>query len=381
MLVSDPPVVLLGGDVNALSAARSLGRRGHVVYVLAESGERLPMAASRYVYEYVAVPPEGWPDWLAANRLGAVIVPCGDPGLESLARNRARLVELGHRPVEANDELVLDLLDKGMTFRVAQGAGIAAPRVVTIDSPASLEEAVETVRFPCALKPVFSHQAPEAWRAKGLVARTADELAAAVRTVSGVVVTEIIPGPDDAFCSYYTYFVDGEPLFHFTKRKLRQYPIRWGTGTYHVSEWIPEAHEIGLRLFQSVGLVGLANVEFKHDERDGKLKLIECNLRLTAADPMLRECGLDLPHLLYERALGREVALPARFREGVRQWHPLPDVRALLDYRREGSLTVVAWARSLLHRQCLPLFSTDDLKPSLVNMRDVARRMARRVRV
>lgn len=379
MPAADPPVVLLGGAVNTLSAARSLGRRGRTVYVLAESEERLPVAASRYVREYVTVPVESWSEWLAAHRLGAVLVPCGDPGLEFLARRRGVLEELGHRPVEANDALVLDLLDKGVTARVAHAAGVDTPLVVTIDSPSSLEEAAETVQFPCALKPVHSHRAPVGWRAKGLVVHTVDELAAVVAAVTGVVVTEIVPGPDDAFCSYYTYFVDGEPLFHFTKRKLRQYPIRWGTGTYHLSEWVPDAHETGLRLFQSVGLVGLGNVEFKRDARDDKLELIECNLRLTAADPMLRACGLDLPHLLYERAVGRDVPLPSQFRQGVRQWHPLPDVRSLRDYRREGSLTVGGWARSLLHRQCLPLFSADDVRPSLANVLDVGRRLVRRV--
>ena len=369
----DPPVVLLGGAVNALSAARSLGRRRRTVYALAESTAWAPVSASRYVREFVPVLPEGWMDWLEARQLGAVLIPCGDPGLEFAARHRAALVEVGYRPVEANDALVLDLLDKGATARIAQAAAIDTPLVVAIDGPAALEEAVETVRFPCALKAVHSHRAPAAWRAKGLVVDNAGELATAVREVHDVVVTEIVPGPDDAFCSYYSYFVDGEPRFHFTKRKLRQYPIRWGTGTYHLSEWAPDAHEAGLRLFQAVGLVGLGNVEFKRDERDHKLKLIECNLRLTAADPLLRACGLDLPHLLYERALGRDVALPFRFREGLRQWHPLNDVRALRDYRREGSLTVGRWARSLLHRQCLPLFSADDVRPSLARLREALR--------
>jgi predicted ATP-grasp superfamily ATP-dependent carboligase len=114
-------------------------------------------------------------------------------------------------------------------------------------------------------------------------------------------------------------------------------------------------------------------VEFKRDERDHKLKLIECNLRLTAADPLLRACGLDLPHLLYERAVGRDVSMPARFREGLRQWHPLNDLRALRDYRREGSLTVGGWARSLLHPQRLPLFSADDVGPSLGRLRQALR--------
>ncbi|HZI38902.1 MAG TPA: hypothetical protein VFF24_11405, partial [Acidimicrobiia bacterium] len=116
---AEAPVVLLGGAVNALSAARSLGRRGHTVYALAESAVWAPVSASRYVQEYVQVQPDGWLDWLDAHRVGAVLLPCGDPGLELVARHRSALEAMGHRPVEGNDALVLDLLDKGATARVA----------------------------------------------------------------------------------------------------------------------------------------------------------------------------------------------------------------------------------------------------------------------
>jgi predicted ATP-grasp superfamily ATP-dependent carboligase len=310
-----------------------------------------------------------------------VVLPCSDRGLDFLARNRPWLVELGHRPVEANDALVLDLLDKGRTYRLAAAAGVDAPRTIALSGPDDIDEAVATLGFPCALKATRSHRAPASFRAKGVVVHSAAELTMAVAASGGAVVaTEIVPGPDDAFCSYYTYLVDGEPLFHFTKRKLRQYPVRWGTGTYHVSDRVPEAQEVGLRLFQAAGLVGLGNVEFKRDERDHKLKLIECNLRLTAADPMIQACGLDLPGLLYDRALGRDTRAGGRFRQGVRQWHPLPDVRALFDYRRDGALTTGAWAKSLLHPWRLPLFSVDDPRPSLANARLAAGRAVRRVR-
>ncbi|HEX2039066.1 MAG TPA: hypothetical protein VHF47_04945 [Acidimicrobiales bacterium] len=371
----DPPVVLLGGSINTLSAARSLGGRGIEVHVLAESGLRLPVAASRHVRSFVA---SDWMAWLGAQPEGAVVLPCSDRGLETVARRRARLVELGHRPVESHDELVLALLDKGRTAEVAAAAGIEAPRTFPLDTPGAVEEAIATIAFPCAVKPAQAHRAPGTLRAKGEEVHDADGLVAAARA-GGLVATEIVPGPEDAFCSFYTYMVDGEPLFGFTKRKLRQFPVRWGTGTYHLSEWVPEAAEVGLRLFEAVGLVGLGNVEFKRDERDGKLKLIECNLRLTEADPLLRASGLDLAHIQYERALGRAVAVPDRFRYGRRQWLPLADVRAFLAYRRTGALGAAAWMRSLLHPQLLPFFSVDDPGPSLANLRTLARRLARRL--
>ena len=71
----------------------------------------------------------------------------------------------------------------------------------------------------------------------------------------------------------------------------------------------PEVAELGLRFFQGVGLRGLANVEFKRDARDGRLKLIECNHRFTAPTGLLRAAGMDLPLFVYNRLTGRP--LPA----------------------------------------------------------------------
>jgi D-aspartate ligase len=81
-----------------------------------------------------------------------------------------------------------------------------------------------------------------------------------------MLVTEYVPGPDDQYRSYYTYLDhEGEPLVHFTKRKLRQYPTHFGLGSYHLTEWNPEVAELGLRFARGAGLRGLVNVEFKRD--------------------------------------------------------------------------------------------------------------------
>src|SRR6185437_4458297 len=121
-----------------------------------------------------------------------------------------------------------------------------------------------------------------------------------------VMVVEMVPGPDSRLCSYYTYLDEsGTPLFHFTKRVIRRSPPVFGGGSYHITDWLPEVKELGLRFFQAVGLRGLGNVEFKRDERDGRLKLIECNARFTEANCLVMASSLDLPLLVYNRLVGR----------------------------------------------------------------------------
>jgi cyanophycin synthetase len=181
-----------------------------------------------------------------------------------------------------------------------------------------------------------------------------------------MLVTEVIAGPDDEYVSYYGYLDEhGEPLLQFTKRKIRQYPIRFGIGTYHATTHDPEVADAGLRFLQGVGLRGLANVEFKRDGRDGLLKLIECNARFTMPNDLIRIAGIDLALFTYNRLLGRPTPAVEPYRDDVRLWEPINDARAFLEYRRRGELSFGRWIGSLLHRQHLPRARVDDPLPAL----------------
>jgi D-aspartate ligase len=369
-----PPAVVLGGAANAVSLARSLGAAGVKVYALGTGGLD-PVRHSRFA-KYVpfdgADPVADWLDWLDRGPTGAVLLPCNDDGVELIARNRDRLVERGYRPVEVHDEVALAMLDKARTYELARAHGIATPATLSVRDASELDAAASEIGFPCALKPASSHRFARHFPAKAFVVRDPGELARAFAAVHAkgldVFLTEIIPGDDDRLCSYYSFLDDdGEPLFHFTKRKLRQWPPSFGLASYEVSAWDPELAEAGLRFFREIGLRGLATVEFKRDPRDGELKLIECNYRFTASAELVRIAGLDLGRIVYGRLTGTESdSRPERFRDGVRLWHPVEDFRSMVALRRDGRISAWQWTRSIARRQHFPLFRLTDPLPTVV---------------
>jgi D-aspartate ligase len=396
-----PPLAVLGGSYNALSVARGLHRRGVAVRVLADGRSAVASqtlgrsrAIERVVEPAGGDPAPAWRDALERDADGAVVLPGSDEGLEFLVDHDAWLRGLGYRPIEHAGPVNRALLDKEATFELAQAAGVPAPRVARVGSAAEASARAAEVGFPCALKPVHSHRfartasGAEAGKGRivhdpGGVVAAYDELA---RSGAALLLSELVPGPDADYCSYYTYLdTEGRPLVHFTKRKPRQYPVHFGLGSFHRTDWIPEVAELGLRMLQASGVRGIANAEFKRDRRDGRMKLIECNLRLTAADDLVRRAGVDLGALAYRRALGHRDQPPAGpltgdgFTSGLVQWLPLRDLRALRQYLAEGELTVGAWARSLLAPISTPLFSLTDPGPSIGNaLRLLARLVGRR---
>ena len=384
------PAVLLGGALNALSVARSLDRLGVSVDVFDEGLADSPVRHSRSRRSYVELRPDQgvadqWYSRLMERSEPSIILPCCDDGLELIARERPALESVGHRPAEANDEIVLALLDKARTYELAREVGIPAPRTTQLVDRSDLD-LIDDDYFPCGIKPVNAHVFTRRFHAfaKGTLLRSRHELVRLVEPIldEGVpmLLMEMVEGTDEC-CSYYSYLEpDGTPLTHITKRKLRQYPTRFGLGSYHLTKWDPEVADLGLRFFQGVGLRGMGNVEFKRDARDGRLKLIESNPRFTHANELLRVAGIDLAQLVYHRAAGLPAPPLGSVRDDVGMWFPLADVRALREYRRRGELSTVTWFSTLLHRQCPPQFAWTDPRPTLANgARHVARFASRLV--
>jgi D-aspartate ligase len=369
-----PPVILLGGDSNALSIARSLGRLGVRVYALHEA--EAPVVRSRYCTwlgpRRQANGPAAWARFLlgpaAAPLHGAVLLACSDDEVEFLARQRTRLaakfrLDLSHPPAQ------LCMLDKLCTYRQAQAAGVPLPRFWAPQTLAELEHLRGELVFPLLVKPLSSQAYRRRFGRKLAPAQDFSQarqaFAEALAAGIPVLLLECIPGPDDRLCSYYTYLdEEGKPLFHYTKRIIRRYPPLRGPACCHVTDSVPEIVAPALRLFQAVGLRGLANAEFKWDERDRTLKLIECNARFTEGNCLVLASGFDLARFVYARLVGLPVPELRTYRRGLRLWYPLEDVRAFRQLRREGQLTWRGWLRTLRPPLVLPYFSWEDPWPS-----------------
>jgi D-aspartate ligase len=373
------PVLLFDGGIISLSVARSLGKRGIPVYSIdiPENHARFSRYSKRIPFKENNI--QAWMEWLTGKDSepyrGSVIFPCSDHIMEITARHRAQLATDYILP-EANDDVLLAMLDKAKTYPLAKKSGVPIPQTWIVRTREDIETIINLVPFPCALKPRYSHEFRGRQFIKKLfIVNNKDELIHQFNKLyevgihqqfrSDLIVTEIIPGEGDhQFQSYYTYIDEnGMPLFHFTKRKLRQYPNFSGNGTYHISDWNPKVVDLGLQFFKGVGYCGLGNVEFKLDPRDGKLKLMECNARLTLCTEVIRRSGFDITLFIYNRLTGQPLPPMGEYRHGVRLIRPIRDFLAFKDAHRRGILTWGQWLRSVLHKQHFEAFTWYDPLP------------------
>jgi D-aspartate ligase len=366
---------------------RSLGRAG--VPVIAVGAPQDPVRESRYCTRFIAVDggdvASQWLEVLRTEAIQGVLIPVSDHGAELVSRHRQELVDLGYSPFDGAGDALLSMLDKGRSYEIAASAGVPVPNYVILRTEEDLQR-VSDLDFPRGIKPVEGHRFRERTGLydKVIVVHDRDELVDRagpwLRDGHALMLTEIVEGPDDQLYALVTYVDErGEPLFALTVRKLRQDPPHFGVGAYVVHEEQPEVVEQALRVMRAAGLCGLAHVEFKRDPHDGRFKFIECNPRFALPTGLILACGVNLPLFTYRRLLGEPGPSLTTTRPGRRLWHPVPDVRAARQLRREGELTWPRYVRSVLHRQDFTLFAKDDPRPSVVaNVRTVKAFLARR---
>ncbi len=378
-----PPAILFGGFFQAFQVVESLAARSIPVYVL---NNRWSEARFSRFARAIRLPKnvpyaEAAVEFLTGHDSdeleGSVLLAAGDQELEIMNTHREAL-EKKYRLDLSNPVAQRTMLDKLATYKAAKEAGVPAPKFWEVRSEEEIHRLSEEFVYPIIVKPTLSHVFRVKFQRKFFVAENFQQLLESYRLADGagmeVVLMENIPGPDNRLCSYYTYMdEEGNALFDFTKRVIRRYPVNMGIGAYHITDHVEGVRELSLKLFRHVGLRGLANAEFKYDDRDGQLKLIECNARFTAANSLVAKAGFDLGTFVYNRIVGIPQPPFTTFRTGLRMWDPLRDFRAFLELRARGEMTLIEWLASIMHPTSISYFSWRDPLPSLVRLTKRAR--------
>lgn len=376
---SRPGAIVIGGDYQGLGIVRSLGRRGLDVVVIDD--ERSISRHSRYVREsfrFRDLRDDGsmLRVLLDMGRSGEydgwVVYPTREETVATLSRHRAELIAWFRIPTP-EWAITKWAWDKRNTYQRAQELGIATPRMWRVSGEDEL--CMVDSAPPYVVKPAIKEHFFYATRCKAWRADTREELVARFRAAAKlvgsdeVVIQELIPGGGDTQFAYCAFFKDGTARASMVAQRLRQHPTEFGRASTLVrTTALPQLEAVSEAFLRSVGYYGLAELEFKLDRRDGKIKLLDVNARTWGYHSLGRRAGVDFPYLLYADQVGLPVPERLRTAEGV-SWIRLatdvPTSAVELGHRR---LSWRAYASSLrgLHEESV--FSRDDMRPGLAEL-------------
>src|SRR5262249_28379682 len=266
--------------------ARTLGRLGIPMYLLAQEGEHTPVWASRYWVKKIR-----WDFSRPENESLATMLDIGRamqanhdarPILLTLADWIAIFIERNSDVLKeqfvfprATRPLIRSLANKWEMHLLANEHAIPTPTTIHPRSLVDVEEFLETVALPVVLKPAdpYLPHAPskKIFSSHLELMDEVDRLAA--RGPLNFVLQEYIPGGAEAvwMCNAYVGPESSRTVV-FTGRKLRQVS---STGIASLAICLPnETVEAQTRSFmEGVGYRGCVGIGYRYDNRDGLYKL------------------------------------------------------------------------------------------------------------
>jgi predicted ATP-grasp superfamily ATP-dependent carboligase len=331
-------VLVTDGDQRAaLAIVRSLGRRGHRVYVCAEAPRSLAGASRFAAGEAAVADPLAAPDAFRTDVHRLVdrwaidtVIPVGEAALLVLLDDASLSARV---PFPARESF-RRISDKALLLEEASRLGIPVPKQAVVHAPT---DDPPDVRFPVVAKPARSVSDNAGARVKLGAQHAADEpalrriLQSLPTLAFPVLVQERIVGPG---VGIFLLRWERRTWAVFAHRRIREKPPSGGVSVYRESVAADQALVSQAEaLLDAFDWNGVAMVEFKQDEVAKRSYLMEVNGRFWGSLQLALDAGVDFPSLLLDLAWGQRPEPVMQYRTGVRsrwEWGDLDHLLARL---------------------------------------------------
>jgi len=300
-----------------------------------------------------------------------VLIPILDVTAELVSRHKQELEQYVRIPL-VDYPIFMQARDKSQTMKIAQALGLPCPKTYFPEDD-SLEEIAAQVDYPVFIKPNFSvgargmakvHNGDNLKRLYPLV----------VQQYGPCTVQEIIPQTDLQYKAQF--FLDKRGILKtcVVYNKMRYFPLEGGVSALNCTVHRDDIRALGTALLKGMGWYSYADIDLIADPRDGLVKVMEVNPRITGSVKICFESGVDFADMLVRLAMGYEIAPVNQYQQGVYLRHPGIDLMWFL--KSPGRFKAKpSWFQFLgknLHYEVLSLTDPGPtLAYTLANIRDL----------
>ncbi len=324
--MNETPGVVLGfpREVSGLSVIRSLARKSVRIAAYdtdpGSAGLHAREVTKRHIFADPDADPEAFVDALIESSPKGekpVLIDLEGHALDVIARNYSKIAD--HYQLLVPDYATLDIAqDKAATAKFFEDNDLGAPTTSIPESQVDVQE--WTGGYPAVLKP----RRGKGGRGQHKVANVDEAVTkwAELEAKPGEYMMQAwIEGPvENLFTVGLLADKDSRLLTLFSAQRLAvvQTPnVPEGPTAFVRSQRIPDLLKVAEEFVQIIGWRGLAELEFKLDDRDGKYKILEINPRIWAWVQLPVSCGVDFPYLYYQAAQGYSPAPELEFESDV----------------------------------------------------------------
>lgn len=362
----------------AVGAIRTLGRIGVPVYAITED-RFTPAAVSRYLTSRFVWPTTGAeaPEALVqglldlGHRIGrrAVLLPTDDEAAVLIAEHAQALQDQFLFP-SVPAELPRRLADKAALYEICRATGTPAPVSALAATVDELMALAAEITYPVVLKNASSWDRLRLPAVGGTtVVHDDDELrsiAARWAVMPRVLVQRYLPQERTQDWIVGAYCDEASDcLVAFTGCKTRSWPPHAGVTTRAIAVPNPTLVTMTAALCKNIGYRGIADLDWRFDEADGRYNLVDFNPRVGAQFRLFEtDGGIDVVRALHLDLTGRCVR-GGRQVDGRRLVVENLDLPAVVAYRRTNAVTS-AVAPEPPGRTELAWLALDDPLPAVV---------------
>ncbi len=370
--------VILGNDINTYSMSRAFYEEYGVRSIVRGKVNSGPSGNSRII-DFKAVPGLDLQDTFIRTITGLaeknadkkiILIGCSDSYVEQIIRNKAVLPANVIAPY-VDEEMMDSLLTKIRFYEMCDKYGIVYPGTFIYDR--SMGDSFKLpFGFPVIVKPsngikYWQHEFPSQKKVYKL--KSEEELKAVIKQVyeagydDQLIIQDFIPGEDSNLRVMICYSGTDRKvkLMSLAHVVLEEHtPHGLGNTAVLMNEYNPELSEMLRNFLDSIGYTGFSTFDIKYDQRDGKYKILEVNLRQGRSNYYVTAVGNNLARYVVEdRIYNKKLQLEIANARNL--WTVIP-LGVAFRYTKDGA--VASQMRELVNEKRItnPLFMKGDNK-------------------
>lgn len=313
--------IIIGTDINAYNMAISFHEEYNIKPILVGK-ERMSFTSMSTIIEHIEIHPSLWNKTTFVDVLKDVAEKYKQTGKELLLIGTndfyVRLIIENAEELKSayvfnymTEELMNNLLVKSNFYKLCEAHGIDTPKTYFY-SCYKKEPFTEEVVFPLIIKPsngvqYYQHKFPG--QQKVYKVNQMEELNDVINKVNAsgysddLIIQDYIPG-DDTFMWDSVFYISSKrksQLITFAQVVLQEHTATAiGNYTALITRYNEEMMKKLQHFLEAVGYVGFANFDLKFDERDGKFKVFEVNIRQGRSSYYTTACGHNMARYLVD---------------------------------------------------------------------------------
>jgi len=378
------PVIVLGGGLTGLGIARVLGKLGIDVYLVVNKKDEA--VYSKFCKKAYITPKFRENEKILkkvlhtiSRNLGkrAVVYPTSDLDALLLSQIKEDFVDDFHFVV-GNKKPVDILVNKKKFYKELNHHKIDYPATFFPEDLDDTKRIGADLTYPIFIRPSNSQLFSKTFtgQGKGFFAYSPKQLIQhyqlAIKHEIEVMFQEIIPGPPTNSFQFEGYYnKEHNPTVLFARQRIRIWPPEFGNSTLCVSIPLTKIGPQKIKVdnfLKEIGYNGLMSAEFKKDERDGKMKILEINARAWWHFWLSADCGADIMFSSYLDAIGEKNEYIENYKIGLKSIYFLPDFMASFSMFIKRNLSLAEWINSLKGISVSTFFSRADFSPFLMTI-------------